>query len=245
MTHQSFWIMAEGWVMEPKLVADCGSGWACSGWVVADGSGRDNKNGFRDDIRRVIKKGVIWHEGGFNRANMGKTMFPSKDIFEDQTSSDTMWRILMILQHDCTDPMLLTYHIKYPFTVGLKFAFVTTVISCISIGHRGRGGRFDESNAETSHGRRCSNFIIQVPRDPSKRTMINLDGGGFTATTISSYVLGLILKARDKSIKMAKLAGVEFDGSDFSVLETYNPEWIESSYWEDTIDRVCNTKSKL
>ena len=56
---------------------------------------------------------------------------------------------------------------------------------------------------------------------------------------------GLMSKARDESIKMAQLAGVEFDGSDFSVLKPYNPEWIESSYWEDMIDRVWNTKSIL
>ncbi|PWA83563.1 hypothetical protein CTI12_AA167430 [Artemisia annua] len=56
---------------------------------------------------------------------------------------------------------------------------------------------------------------------------------------------GLMSTARDESIKMAQLAGVEFDGSDFSVLKPYNPEWIESSYWEDMIDRVWNTKSIL
>ncbi|GJW30492.1 hypothetical protein Tco_0047367 [Tanacetum coccineum] len=55
----------------------------------------------------------------------------------------------------------------------------------------------------------------------------------------------LMSKARDKSIKMAQLAGVEFDGSDFSVLKPYNPKWIESSYWEDMIDRFWNKRWKL
>ncbi|GJZ20234.1 hypothetical protein Tco_0556824 [Tanacetum coccineum] len=58
----------------------------------------------------------------------------------------------------------------------------------IIIGHRGRGGHFDESNAESSHGRRRSNIINQVPCNPSKRTMITLDGGGFTATTIRMII---------------------------------------------------------
>ncbi|PWA89963.1 transposase, Ptta/En/Spm [Artemisia annua] len=56
---------------------------------------------------------------------------------------------------------------------------------------------------------------------------------------------GLMSQAKDESIKMAQLTGVEFDGSDFSVLKPYNPEWIKSIYWEDMIDRVWNTKSKL
>nr|GEU38355.1 transposase, Ptta/En/Spm [Tanacetum cinerariifolium] len=55
----------------------------------------------------------------------------------------------------------------------------------------------------------------------------------------------LMSKARDDSIKMAQPAGVEFDGSDFSVLKPYNPKWIESSYWEDMIDRVWNKRGKL
>nr|GEY21194.1 transposase, Ptta/En/Spm [Tanacetum cinerariifolium] len=55
----------------------------------------------------------------------------------------------------------------------------------------------------------------------------------------------LVSKARDDSIKMAQLAGVEFDGSDFSVLKPYNQKWIESSYWEDMIDRVWNKRGKL
>ncbi|GJU13672.1 hypothetical protein Tco_1136068 [Tanacetum coccineum] len=189
--------------------------------------------------------------------------------------------------------MLLNYHIKYPFAVGLTLAFVTDIMAC-------RGGRFDESNAESSHGRRRSNVINQVPRDPSKRTMITLDGGGFTATTIRMIIYifknmfsgswttwnevnrsardelwalfkaffqwgvvddvlvrevwegcmrklypNLMSKARDESIKMAQLDGVQFDGYEFSILKPYNPEWIKSTYWEDMVDRVWNTKSKL
>ncbi|GKB14077.1 hypothetical protein Tco_0848000 [Tanacetum coccineum] len=99
-------------------------------------------------------------------------------------------------------------------------------------------------------GRRRSNVINQVPHDPSKRTMISLDGGRFTVTTIQEaskrkLYPGLMSKARYESIKMAQLAGVEFDGSDFSVLKPYNPKWIESSYWEDMIDRVWNKRWKL
>ncbi|GJU85484.1 DNA helicase PIF1, ATP-dependent [Tanacetum coccineum] len=99
--------------------------------------------------------------------------------------------------------------------------------------------------------------------------MISLDGGRFTVTTIRMIIYifknmfngswttwneeasmrklypGLMSKARYESIKMAQLVGVEFDGSDFSVLKPYNPKWIESSYWEDMIDRVWNKKSKL
>ncbi|GJR73186.1 hypothetical protein Tco_0085551 [Tanacetum coccineum] len=146
-----------------------------------------------------------------------------------------------------------------------------------------RGGRFDESNAESSHSRRRSNVINQVPRDPSERTMITLDGGGFTATTICMIIYifknmfngswttcnedffqwgvvddvlvrgvwedcirklypNLMSKAKEESIKMAQLDGVQFDGSDFSVLKPYNPEWIKSTYWEDMIDRVWNMK---
>ncbi|GJZ11834.1 hypothetical protein Tco_0546593 [Tanacetum coccineum] len=156
------------------------------------------------------------------------------------------------------------------------------------------------ANAESSQGRRRSNVINQVPHDPSKRTMISLDGGRFTATTIRMIIYifknmfngswttwnkvntsardelwelfkaffqwevvadvlvhevweasmwklypGLMSKARDESIKMVQLVGVEFDGSDFSVLKPYNPKWTESSYWEDMIDRVWNKKSKL
>nr|GEW62970.1 transposase, Ptta/En/Spm [Tanacetum cinerariifolium] len=111
------------------------------------------------------------------------------------------------------------------------------------------------ANAESSQGRRRSNVINQVPHDPSKRTMISLDGGRFTATTIRVIIyifknmfngseplgmrltvvadvlvrevweasmqklyLGLMSKARDESIKMAQLVGVEFDGSDFLAL---------------------------
>ncbi|GKE26505.1 hypothetical protein Tco_1441889 [Tanacetum coccineum] len=40
-------------------------------------------------------------------------------------------------------------------------------------------GPEDESNAESSHARRHSNFINQDPRDPSKRPMITLDAKGF------------------------------------------------------------------
>ncbi|GJY75056.1 hypothetical protein Tco_0479487 [Tanacetum coccineum] len=160
--------------------------------------------------------------------------------------------------------MLLTYHIKYPSAVGLTFAFVTDIMA-----HR--GGHFNKSNAESSHGRRRSDVINQVPRDPSKRTMITLDGGGsardelwtlfkdFFQWEVVADVLvcevwedsmrklypGLMSNARDESIKMARLNGVEFDGSNFSVLKPYNLEWIESSYWEDMIYRVWNKKSKL
>ncbi|PWA89856.1 Transposon, En/Spm-like protein [Artemisia annua] len=174
----------------------------------------------------------------------------------------------------------------------------------ITIGRRVRGGsvyrRFDEPNAESSQGRRRSNVINHVPHDPSKRTMITLDGGRFTATVILMIIYifknkfngswttwnevnrfardelwalskaffqwevvsdvlvrevwedsmrklypGLMSMAKGESIKMAQLAGVEFNGSDFSVLKPYNPEWIESSYRKDMIDRVWNTKSKL
>ena len=51
----------------------------------------------------------------------------------------------------------------------------------------------------------------------------------------------IMSKARAESIKMAQLAGVQFDGSDFSVLKPYSPKWIKSSCWEDMIDRVWNT----
>ena len=51
----------------------------------------------------------------------------------------------------------------------------------------------------------------------------------------------IMSKARAESIKMAQLAGVQFNGSDFSVLKPYSPKWIQSSYWEDMIDRVWNT----
>nr|GEW21218.1 transposase, Ptta/En/Spm [Tanacetum cinerariifolium] len=86
-----------------------------------------------------------------------------------------------MLQHDCTNSMLLTYHIKYSFAVGLTFGFVTDIMAL-------RGGRFNESNAESSHSRGRSNVNNQVPRDPSKRTMITLDGGGFTTTTIRMII---------------------------------------------------------
>ncbi|GKC46795.1 hypothetical protein Tco_1064517 [Tanacetum coccineum] len=86
-----------------------------------------------------------------------------------------------ILQHDCANIMLLTYHIKYPSAVGLTFAFVTDIMA-----HR--GGHFNKSNAKSSHGRRRSDVINQVPRVPSKRTMITLNGGWFTATTIHMLI---------------------------------------------------------
>ncbi|GKC07129.1 hypothetical protein Tco_0998739, partial [Tanacetum coccineum] len=41
-------------------------------------------------------------------------------------------------------------------------------------------------DAESSHARRRSNFINQAPRDPSKRPMSTLDGGGFADRKISS-----------------------------------------------------------
>nr|GEV83500.1 hypothetical protein [Tanacetum cinerariifolium] len=161
--------------------------------------------------------------------------------------------------------MVLTYNIKYPFVVGLTFAFVTDIMAL-------RGGRFDESNAESSHSKRHSNVNNQVPRDPSKRTKITLDGRGFTATTIHMIIYifenmfngswttwnevnredcirklypNLMSKEKEESIKMAQLDGVQFDGFDFSVLKPCNPEWIKSTYWEDMIDRVWNMKSKL
>nr|GEW96586.1 transposase, Ptta/En/Spm [Tanacetum cinerariifolium] len=159
-----------------------------------------------------------------------------------------------MLQHDCTN-------------IGLTFAFVTYIMAL-------RGGCFDELNAELAHSRRHSNVNNQVPHDPSKRTMITLDGGGFTATTIRMIIYifenmfngswttwnevnrvwedcirklypNLMSKAKEESIKMAQLDGVQFDGSDFSVLKPYNPELIKSTYWEDMIDRVWNMKSKL
>ena len=65
----------------------------------------------------------------------------------------------------------------------LTFSFVTTIMARITIGCGGRGGsvgrRFVESNTESSHGRRRSNIINQVPHDPSKRTMISLDSGRY------------------------------------------------------------------
>nr|GEW96588.1 hypothetical protein [Tanacetum cinerariifolium] len=125
-----------------------------------------------------------------------------------------------------------------------------------------RGGRFDESNAESSHSRRRSNVNNQVPRDPSKRTMITLDGGGYDRDKLwgllkdffqwgvvddvlvrgvwEDYIRklnpNLMSKAKEESIKMAQLDGVQFDGSDFSVLKPYNPEWIKLTYWENMID---------
>ncbi|GJZ09130.1 transposase, Ptta/En/Spm [Tanacetum coccineum] len=117
-------------------------------------------------------------------------------------------------------------------------------------------GPKDELNTESSHARRRSNFIKQAPSDPSKRPMITLDGGWFTNTkrevvtdvlvcevwedTMKNRYPNIMLKARNELIKIAQLAGVQFDGSDFSVLKPYNPKWIESSYWEDMIDRVWN-----
>nr|GEU45261.1 transposase, Ptta/En/Spm [Tanacetum cinerariifolium] len=49
-------------------------------------------------------------------------------------------------------------------------------------------GPEDESNAESSHARRCSNFINQDPRDPSKRPLITLDSGGFADTKVSHTI---------------------------------------------------------
>ncbi|GKA80186.1 hypothetical protein Tco_0786782 [Tanacetum coccineum] len=49
-------------------------------------------------------------------------------------------------------------------------------------------GPEDESNAESSHARRRSNFINQDPRDPSKRPMITLDGGGFADAKVSHTI---------------------------------------------------------
>ncbi|GKB14756.1 transposase, Ptta/En/Spm, partial [Tanacetum coccineum] len=59
--------------------------------------------------------------------------------------------------------------------------------------------------------------------------------------TMKNRYPNIMLKARKESIKMARLAGVHFDGYDFSVLKPYNPKWIQSRYWEDMIDQVWNT----
>nr|GEV61088.1 hypothetical protein [Tanacetum cinerariifolium] len=63
--------------------------------------------------------------------------------------------------------------------------------------------------------------------------------------TIKNRYPDIMFKVRNVSIKMAQLARVEFDGSDFSVLKPYNPKWIESSFWEDMIDREKELKTSL
>ncbi|GKG10505.1 hypothetical protein Tco_0341905, partial [Tanacetum coccineum] len=49
-------------------------------------------------------------------------------------------------------------------------------------------GPEDKSNAESSHARKRSNFINQDRRDPSKRPIITLDGGGFADTKVSHAI---------------------------------------------------------
>ncbi|GJS26841.1 hypothetical protein Tco_0487461 [Tanacetum coccineum] len=47
--------------------------------------------------------------------------------------------------------------------------------------------------------------------------------------TMKNRYLDIMFKERNESIRMAQLAGVQFDGSNFSVLMPYNSKWIESS----------------
>nr|GFC89393.1 hypothetical protein [Tanacetum cinerariifolium] len=87
----------------------------------------------------------------------------------------------------------------------------------------------DVSMSQSSHGRRSSNVINQVPPDPSKaffqwKVVADVLVHEVWEASMRKLYPGLMSKARDESIKMAQLAGVEFDGSDFSVLKPYNPE---------------------
>ncbi|GJR50948.1 hypothetical protein Tco_1401469 [Tanacetum coccineum] len=58
----------------------------------------------------------------------------------------------------------------------------------------------NEPNTDVSQHRRGSNIIKQVPHDPSKRTMINLDGGEFTDTK------GLSVVKSEKSERLSEEA---------------------------------------
>ncbi|GJZ27368.1 hypothetical protein Tco_0571621, partial [Tanacetum coccineum] len=55
----------------------------------------------------------------------------------------------------------------------------------------------------------------------------------------------IMSKARLESVKLAKAAGVQFEGIDCIILKPYNSEWIKSKHWEDMIDRVWRTKKWL
>ena len=51
----------------------------------------------------------------------------------------------------------------------------------------------DEPNTDISQRRRGSNIIEQVPHDPSKRTMISLDGGEYAYLFKYIYMLLVII----------------------------------------------------
>nr|GEW23914.1 hypothetical protein [Tanacetum cinerariifolium] len=145
----------------------------------------------------------------------------------------------------------------------------------------------DELNTDVSQHRRGSNIIEQVPQDPSKRTMISLDGREFTDPKVVHKITSILKtmfngswttwkeelfkweglsdvlvhdawensmkkrysdimsKAINKSVKLAKAAGVQFEGADCTILKPYNLEWIKSKHWEDMIDRVWKIKKWL
>ncbi|GJU66096.1 hypothetical protein Tco_1252355 [Tanacetum coccineum] len=59
----------------------------------------------------------------------------------------------------------------------------------------------DEPNTNVSQHRRGSNIIEQVPQDPSKRTMISLDGGEYTNPKVVRADIAKITRKRLKSGK--------------------------------------------
>nr|GEV40721.1 hypothetical protein [Tanacetum cinerariifolium] len=90
----------------------------------------------------------------------------------------------------------LDQHNLYPleFLNTLKFPAIMAHSTFERGGTRGSVyGPEDESNAKSSHAKRCSNFINQDPRDPSKRPLITLDSRGFADTKVS-YTITTIFK---------------------------------------------------
>ncbi|GJX14723.1 transposase, Ptta/En/Spm [Tanacetum coccineum] len=55
----------------------------------------------------------------------------------------------------------------------------------------------------------------------------------------------IMSKAKNESLKLAKVTGVQFEGVECTILKPYNPEWIKSKHWEDMIDRVWKTEKWL
>nr|GEW82621.1 hypothetical protein [Tanacetum cinerariifolium] len=124
----------------------------------------------------------------------------------------------------------------------------------------------NEPNTDASQCRRGLNIIEQVPRDPSKRIMISLDGGEFTdpkahfkelfkwegvsdvlvhdvwENSMKKRYSDIMSKARGESMKLEKAVCVRFEGIDCTILKPHNPEWIKSKHWEDMIDRIWKTK---
>nr|GEW21600.1 hypothetical protein [Tanacetum cinerariifolium]GEW22182.1 hypothetical protein [Tanacetum cinerariifolium] len=123
----------------------------------------------------------------------------------------------------------------------------------------------DEPNTNVYQRRKGSNIIKQVLQDPSKRTMISLDGREFTdpkelfkyeglsdvlvhdawENNMKKRYPNIMSKTRRESMKLAKVVGVQFEGADCTILKPYNTEWIKSKHWEDMIDCVWKTKKWL